>query len=234
MPNKRRQAKKGKGGRGNSRPQGEVARANFKCYLPINTTTNVSNSPLISSGLGSTATRFASMLDLYNLFRIVSFKFRILSNTTEIQAACVASDVIDNPPTSLSAIMENLHSQILPGKFVGELPWVHLPRSLLHGALPWYKSIPGAADSWDEIPGYFYVYTQTASGQIGLEVKFTVAFKDPVPNVMTPELRAKKLQRERERKRQELLSILASPTPGVLCVPSKLPSAILPGFPTPN
>jgi hypothetical protein len=180
----------------------------FRSFGAVVTAANIATVPLNAAGLGTVSTRFAAMLDQYGLYRLKSFKFRILKGTAEVQAAAVLSDYQDSTGSTPAQIDESLNSQVYMAAETCRLPFVNVPRSILAGALPWYKSIPGSIDSWEEVPASLICFTTAAVGQVLIEQEWEAEFKDQVPPANTPEARLSREARGRDQARSRLLNVL--------------------------
>jgi hypothetical protein len=143
---------------------------------------------LTPSALASYATRLAAMSDLYSVFRWKRCAYRHIVSSGEIRALGVASAVLDTPPTGLSATAELRAVTINGSGEVSRPAWVTIPQNVLKGSLPWYKSVAGAADPWDEVPAIMYVYSQTATGVVTFELDGECEFKSQVAPANTPRL----------------------------------------------
>jgi hypothetical protein len=119
-------------------------------------------------------------------------------------------------------VVELLPCAVLGGRQTTPTQWVTPSASELAGPLPWYKTIPGAADTTEEYPGYLCI-AGTTTEAILAEVQGVFEFKGAVATANTPA--ALKLREElrqvrraaRERvERQRLLAALSasSSTPG--------------------
>jgi hypothetical protein len=162
----------------------------FHCYVQLNTASNVASLQLTPSALASYTTRLAAMSDLYSVFRWKRCSYRqiVQGGTGEIRAMGVASAVLDTPPTGLSATAELRAVTIVGAGEVSRPPWVTIPQNVLRGSLPWYKSVAGAADPWDEVPAIIYAYSQTATGAVTFELDGECEFKSQVAPANTPRL----------------------------------------------
>jgi hypothetical protein len=198
-----------------------IERATFKAYAAVVTASNIVTVPLNSVGLANPSTRFAAMLDLYGLYRLTKFNFRILKGTNEVQSAAVIANFQDATPSSPAKIFEAIHSQAYMIGETARLPFVKVPKAVLAGALPWYKSIPGSIDSWEEIPASLVGYTDAVAGTILLELEWEAEFKDQLPPAATPAVRSARLQNARDIARSKLLNVVAGrpePTQSAICV----------------
>jgi hypothetical protein len=169
------------------------------------------------------STRSLSISDAYQLFRVTGLRFRLHPHGSP--AAAVLSDVmlgyspdfLDTPPTTFATMGELGYVAFMGGPTVGALSraqtcpsaWVTVPTSLLAGSLPWYKSVLGAPDSWDEVPGSLYACTDNISNAslFLAEIEVLYQFKGQVDPANTPELRFLATQR---REKERLLRILSS------------------------
>ncbi len=95
-----------------------------------------------------------------------------------------------------------------------------VPRQELAGPLPWYKSIRGAADTTEEIPGYL-CGAGTGTETFIVECVGSYEFKTSVAPANTPEflqlrkkLRDLRIAEEQNRRKAAILSSLSPPALG--------------------
>ncbi len=146
--------------------------------------------------------RFQEIADGFALFRVNSFRYRMhpVVSQTSSTAMGVISEFADAYPGTIATAMECLASVFLSGSAVVPTQWVEVPRRVLRGALPWYKTIAGSPDSWDETPCTLICYNSAAStNTVNIEFELDVTFRDPVPTGSTPAM-MKKLRDYRMRK----------------------------------
>jgi hypothetical protein len=164
--------------------------------------------------------RCTTEADGWNWYRVKALKFRILALTGPCAAGFVEGKP-DTQPSTIATVGELLDSVLHGGstEFVWSR-WVEVPKIALAGALPWYKTIPGAATDEEELSGLL-VFGGTTTNGLLLDVFFTFEFKGPVSTTNTPlqvELQLK-LHEERRRihaakQRDGLLTLLAKPPTG--------------------
>ncbi len=164
----------------------------FHAYVSLSTASNVASVILTPTGLASYSTRLAGMADLYSVFRWSHLKYRLIQSTAEIRAIGVASDIQDTPPSGVSAVMELRATTFQGAGETNRPPWTTIPKSVLAGALSWYKSVAGGADSWDEVPATLHCYSQTASGAVTFELEGEAEFKSMVAPANTPRVQGVK------------------------------------------
>jgi len=161
------------------------------------------------TGLSS---RALSEADNWAHFRLLRFKFRILPQdqppvpgTTDLIRAVAGycGAVEDTPPATAADIMELLPSTYMPGSQTIPTKWVTVSPKELAGAFPWYKTIPGTADSTEEAPGQLCHFDSAAGSTSSYVIEWmgVFEFKTSVSATNTP-LAAKLRQVVRdERKR---------------------------------
>ncbi len=181
-----------------------VVKIPFRCLLNP-TTAPGTGLATIGFSPATVNSRLATLADSFDLFRLVEMRFRLIPNSTG-QAMCWSPGIADTPPASIAAINEVLSSCQLPSVAVAMGNWVTVPKAELAGSLPWYKTVAGTPESWDEQPGQFY-FAGNGSATCFAELEGVIEFKGAIDAASTPALRAKThMARERER----LLAILAS------------------------
>lgn len=185
------------------------------------------------------STRAAAIADSFQLFRIVGCRFRMhpLGFPASLaQASLMAGyvpDFVDTQPAGFSSLGEYGQVAYMAGISTGagsnNVPcqtvasnWVSVPRTILAGSLPWYKAVPGAPDSWDEVAGTIYITEDGTTGSVSrflLEIQTTYEFKGATDPVTTPAMRAQAAER---REREKIMRLIAStPSGGVKGLPQK-------------
>ncbi len=181
---------------GKSRTQG--VKLPFKIFVNDNLTTGkyaLSLQP--NATLGD---RVVNVANAFELYRLNKLKFRLhVSPATSVMAAFLP-EFADTAPANFSQISEILDSCFQSSAMTMPCDWVsvHLPN--LRGPLPWYKSIGGAPDSWDETAGTIYLADSTGSSSAAfvMEIVGEYEFKGPADPANTPMLKACKDNRRRE------------------------------------
>jgi len=171
------------------------------------------------SGLGGLATGFGRLLalaDTYSLFRWRSLRCRVLHSSISV-AMGIVEDVADTAPANTAQVMELLHSLYHRTDVTVNSEWLRVPPSVLAGALPWYKSVAGAATDWEEVPCRLRLVTTGATDIPQIEIRGSIEFKSPIAVANTPALTAALRQAaadriavESGRERVRLLSVLSS------------------------
>jgi len=168
------------------------------------------------------STRMLAIADNYCAFRLRALKFRLLPNTNVTNNINVGyvGGVQDTPPTTEAQIMEleNAVTLAVGTSSAASVPteWVKVPLNELAGVFPWYKTVPGAADVTEELPGQIIVRCNGTSQLANLEIRGVMEFKDPLDAGNTPVLSDLKLKIRAEvsriaadKKRDELLKTLS-------------------------
>lgn len=160
--------------------------------------------------------------DTWAYFRVKSLAFRLHPTQTAADSDAAAGylgDIPDNFPGAINQLMEVIPSCFLGGDATVPTEWVHVRKSELQGAFPWYRTIPSSADPTEEAPGIITVAGNAAEA-FNLEVRGVFEFKTALATSNTPDavnLRIKAHQERvalaREKERGLLLKLLASATP---------------------
>ncbi len=125
--------------------------------------------------------------DVWAHFRVRKLSFRLLptSPSTVAQALGFVGGIEDTPPSTFQQVTELIPSTI---KGVGQTvpsPWVHVPKRDLAGPFPWYKTVPGTADSTEESPGQC-IAVGTGTEAVTVEFKGVIEFKTSLNSANTP------------------------------------------------
>lgn len=155
--------------------------------------------------------RVSALAEAFGLFRWDRFRFRLRKCATlggTAQAVGWAADVIDAYPSNVNDLLSMGPATMLGQSETVASDWADVPQAILRGSLPWYKSLVGATDPWEEIPGQLVVLGNSAES-FYIEYHAIASFRDPLPTGSTPqERRSKAMAREKER----VLRLLAEPT----------------------
>lgn len=153
-------------------------------------------------------------------FRVLRLKFRLhcLASTTGVQVAGYIGGVQDTGPSTVSAVSELIPSTVITSRQTTPSPWVNVSKSDLAGPFPWYKSVPGAADPTEESPGAVYIAGDGATDAFAVEFAGVMEFKVAAATANTPqeikliaELRLLRQKVHKEKRREDLLRVLAPP-----------------------
>lgn len=157
--------------------------------------------------------------DTWTHFRIRSLKFRLLPPTAapaQCQAAGFVGGMQDTPPASIANVVELIPACVLGSRQTVPTGWMSPSKSELAGPLPWYKTIPGSADTTEESPGQLVIAGSTTEGYV-IEYFGVFEFKGAVSTANTPsaiklreELRALRLARADAVERERLLAVLGT------------------------
>lgn len=202
----------------------------FSGYILVTTASGVGSSPITPAGVGAALSRFSAMCDQYGLYRLKSMKFRVVKDQNTTLVAGVLSNFQDTSLSTINLLLEAQATQIAGSLENYRAPYMNVPREILAGALPWYKTIAGTPDSWEETPATIYVINGAGTtGGVIVELRFVVEFKDPVAPASTPEVRANRQALCQDRERKRVLALVSGTLPimtsGALPLFGKPPSA---------
>ena len=173
---------------------------------------------------GTLSGRTTTIADAFNLYRLARFRFRLIPNTlvSEVFTAGYTADTVDGTLT-FTSVAESNCATTFGGQMSVPSNWADVPPSLLKGALPWYKAVPGTPSAWEETAGVInFASTNSASTTtLCLEYDGVMEFSSPIDPTLTPAIR-RALQLR--RKKEELLKILA--------VPLEVKTGVLKGLPS--
>ncbi len=158
------------------------------------------------------STRLASAADLYALYRIRNFRFRLRGDTNSTPTECAMAyipDVTDATPNAINQITEVKDYAYKSANDTKPSDWRSVPSSVLRGALDWYKTVTGTATDWEEQAGILF-FVGSANRTLVYEVEGTYTFKDPVPAGLTPQMR---LDKEKAKATHLLSALLKTTSP---------------------
>lgn len=197
----------------------------FHLFCSGTVTLSVAAFSVSPSGLSSFQTRLSAEADAWTKFRFRSLKFRIFPTGNGYTAAFVPGIQDTNTFASQAAASEVVPAANLTTSTSVPSEWIKVPDQDLRGVFPWYKSLAGGADSTEEAPGQFSIYSSAANGAYSIEIRGVIEFAGSVPPANTPEevallkaLRARREREARERERAGILSVLS--TASTSAVPS--------------
>jgi len=182
----------------------------------VNATTSVALSVSPNSSLSP---RLAALADDFDEYRFTRLRFRLhrASDTSPSDFFCAGylPGIVDTPPTTQAQMMEILNSVYLTGVETVPTPWSEVPKPVLAGMHPWYKTIPGTPEASEEFQGGLYGACTTSS-VLRLEIEGVCQFRAAVAAGNTPLERAL-AARTREKKR--IMSLLSGETAVAPTVP---------------
>ncbi len=160
--------------------------------------------------------RLVGVADGFALYRLVKARFRLINNNTgvtagSIQGACILPGITDTAPSNAVQVCVVPGHTILGAGSTIPSKWVTVSGAAIKGPLPWYKTVPGTPDPFDESQCSLFI-VGTSSDTYAVEIQLWYEFRDPVETNSTPAL--VRNQQEIMRRRREIEAILAySPTP---------------------
>jgi len=190
-------------------------------HFMLNTAMASSTFGLLASPNTNVSPRMLAEADTWAHYRFEALRFRLhrVASTTGVQAVGYVGGVQDVTPATVPAVSELLPSTFLSTQATVPSDWVRVPKKDLAGPLPWYKTIPGGADSTEEAPGVICVSTTGgATDSFSLEIRGRITFKTAVATGNTPIaikarqlLREERITAERSLARDAILRVIGSP-----------------------
>jgi hypothetical protein len=174
----------------------------------------------IVSPNNSLSPRALTEADCWTHFRVRRLRFRLhpqgAGNT--LQAVGYIGGIQTTAPATVAQVGELLPSVPLGGDANCPTSWVNVSRGDLSGPLPWYKTIPGAADAEESAPGALCV-AGTGTDTFCLEMSGVFEFKTAVATANTPfavelreRLRTEMIRLVRTAERERMLKVLSTST----------------------
>lgn len=156
------------------------------------------------------SSRLAAIADDYDEYRLVELRYRVRrqATLTSVGTAAFYPGVVDNPPTTFAANCENVLRSVTAATETVINPWVSVPRNILAGYHPWYKTVSGTPEAAEEVQGVLCM-TDSAGASTGhlLEVEGVCEFRAAAAPGTTPMDRA---LANRRREKQRLVQLLAA------------------------
>jgi len=159
--------------------------------------------------------RVLEVADSFDMYRVSKFKFRIgppnstlAASTTAHQVAGFYPGVTDNAPASINDVSENIYSTVRWGNQTTPSDWVEVPKTVLQGYVPWYKTVAGSIDAALERFGSMFVFSSDASTtSVTIEYRGVFEFKGPANTGATPADRRKKMLLEEKVRMLKILAL---------------------------
>lgn len=175
-------------GRRRSSKQHKIETLCGTTYTPLIATTVASGSLALQpsqTGWG----RAVTMAEIFQLFRFTKLKIHFLGPNANVNdiAVGVATGISDNPPASVSSVLQLEYCQI---NFGDQTTPSHLevPRSFLIGqsSNKWWKTVSGAPPDWDELQGVIYGASTAGAATVNVFIEYEIEFCDFVNPAQTP------------------------------------------------
>lgn len=133
--------------------------------------------------------RIVTESDAWALFRLRSFRFRLLPRTAMTSlfqvAAFIGSDQ-DTIPSTVTQLSEIACRSVISSTQSSPGQWGSVPRKLLSGMFPWYRTLAGAEPANESNPGALAM-AGTGTDTVALEFEGTIEFKQGLDPANTPE-----------------------------------------------
>lgn len=176
----------------------------FRYYSSVsagNVTINVSPNATFSP-------RLTAIADDFDEYRISSLRFRLhqgLAATAAAMTAAFLPGIVDTPPAGDGNRIEILNSILISAARTTPSEWSQVPKGVLAGMHPWYKTVVGTPEASEELQGIL-TYNSNAVSSL-LEWEGVCEFRAAVAAANTPLERAL-AARKREKKR--IMAVLAT------------------------
>lgn len=164
-------------------------------------------------------TRVATQSDVWSLFRITRFRFRIKAATLLAVAGVVTSrpNTLPNTQADIGELLDSVPD--LGALTFAWSSWVTVSSATLHGPFDWYHTRPGTYDITEYVPATLCGWTSGATDVTYLEFEGSIEFRDPVAQANTPllselRLRIRELEQEAAEKqaREKFVKLIGGPT----------------------
>jgi len=159
--------------------------------------------------------RLTILADTFDEYRFTKLSFRLHPTgtaDTSIETACFEPGVVDTPPATNSAQSESLACAISTGAETTPSNWVTVPKGVLAGYQPWYKSVAGTPETAEEVQGNIFCFNSNgASDSTVVELSGICEFRGAINTSSTP---ADRIKAARMKERDRLVALLALGTPG--------------------
>jgi len=189
MPNKRRRVGPGRRrATGGGRSSKVTITVDFHALNLITLAAAIAVQPLSSSS-AALSDRFSAIADAFDEFRIIKCKYRMRGDTSTVtNAAGMAfypGVISGTQPNTLTVLGENPYMSVRFSDDDVLLPWVNIPRGVLAGEQPWYKSQKATITADDSIPGQLQ-FVGVGTDTLQYEIQFTAQFRGESDTANTP------------------------------------------------
>jgi len=148
----------------------------------------IGSQPLASNS-AALSDRFSAIADAFDEFRVIALKYRMRGDTSTVTNASgmayYPGVISGTQPNTLNVLGENPYVSLRFSDDDVVLPWVSVPRGVLAGEQPWYKSQKATITADDSIPGTLY-FVGVGTDTLQYEVQFTVQFRGESDTANTP------------------------------------------------
>jgi len=155
--------------------------------------------------------RVLEVADSFDCYRIAQFWFRILpavSSATGLHAAGFYPGITDGAPASINDVSENVYSVVKGINQTVPTQWCKVPRQVLQGYVPWYKTVAGSIDAALERVGtMFYFESAGGIGPVQMEFKGVFEFKGSANTGATPAARQRRMLLEEKNRMLKILAL---------------------------
>lgn len=155
--------------------------------------------------------RLTSLADDFDEYRFTQLRYRIHASAIaagNYLAVCFEPGVQDSAPASVGDVSEANNAVILGTSSTVCSNWSSVPKGVLSGMHPWYKTVAGTPESAEEVQGNLYAFCSTGTGVvIPVEVQGVVEFRAAICTSATPLDRA---LAQRRREKQRIVNLLAT------------------------
>ncbi len=144
---------------------------------------------LLPSLLASWISRLNSVSDVFQMYRVAKLKFRLHrygTMTVPHTASFYPGNTINSASSTLSTNFENPVMTQLPTVAIAPSAWAKVPRSILMGEMPWYRTQPNAGLADPITIQGTIVVVSTGTEQVYLEVEALYLFKGSADASVTP------------------------------------------------
>jgi len=169
--------------------------------------------------------------DGFEFYKFNKLAFRLFRTGTinGLQSMTYVGGIEDTSQLTVGQSSESICTSILVATDTQPTRWQNVPKNLLRGYMPWYKTIQGSPDSAEEIQGQLVATTTSGSAEsVFFEVRGEVEYRGPIATTSTPAERGRLESLKRAAQLAALLALLPSnaTTPFCDAVGVKQPGSI--------
>jgi hypothetical protein len=169
-------------------------------------------------------TRLGVIGDGFEEYRLTALKYRLHPGGAAVkggdcQVASFYPGIVDSTSSlTATAVSEVVYSTIMGARATTPSAWGVVPRAVLSGPFPWYKTIASTLDASEETQGYMLI-AGNGSDSYQLEAAGVMEFKGSSATANTPMA----LVDIRRRQRERLLQVIAGQEPSSPVLSKNLP-----------
>lgn len=158
--------------------------------------------------------RLSAIADDFDEYRFIELRFRLRADraapTVDVTASFLPG-VVDTTPATTAQNSEVLNCVMLGINETVPSNWSRVPKGVLAGMHPWYKTVAGTPETAEEVQGMLCIVSGAAESNV-LEIEGVCEFRSAISASNTPLERALAARRREKQRLVNLLTLGDAPT----------------------